>query len=94
MKNKVLLLTGLLSVLACASCGGGASSTTPISKYDYTKERQYQKLWLSNVIYNETCCFIEREDGTIYGNLLHTPTEVISVRDYTLKMKLMLVYII
>ena len=89
MKNKAFLLTGLLSVLACASCGGGTSSnkptTTPEPKYNYTKEMQYQKLWLSNVIYNETCCFIEREDGTIYGNLLHTPTEVISVRDYTLK---------
>lgn len=82
MKNKALLFTGLFGLLACASCSGGQPSKP---QYDYTKEMQYQKLWLSSVIYNETCCFIEREDGTIYGQLLHNVAELISVRDYTLK---------
>lgn len=83
MKNLKKLAIAAVSLLCLASCD---ENDPPASlTYNYTKEMQYQKVWLSNIIYNETCCLIERDNGEIYGELLHNVAEVISVRDYTLK---------
>lgn len=44
----------------------------------------YQKIWEDNIIYDETVCLIQDENGVKRGRLLFAPTEIISVKDATL----------
>ena len=39
-----------------------------------------QPFWYGNVMYNESLCLIEREDGSKTGDLLLTPKRIVSVR--------------
>lgn len=82
MNKNIKLAIAAVALLVVASCDDGSVTGY---KYNYDVAAQYQKVWLSDVIYNETCCLIERDNGEIYGELLHEVKDLISVRDYTLK---------
>ena len=40
--------------------------------------------WLMDTMYNEATCMIERDEGPATAKLLFVPTEIVSVRDYSL----------
>ena len=91
LKFFALPLIGIMSLVGCTT-NDNTSDTTSATTHDstsinedvymYNDEQKYQKFWEDETIYNETVCLVE-EDGEIYGKLMFTPTEVISVRDYT-----------
>jgi lysophospholipase L1-like esterase len=75
-KTMILLSILFLSVLLL-SCQKDLS-------YEYGSEEKLVKIWSDEIIYNETVVLVN--DGqTISGNLLFEPTQIISVRDYTLE---------
>ena len=85
-KKGLLPILAAMSLCACAPNGGGSSSSASSKpaedSYMYEDKQKFQKFWEDEVIYNETVCLVEHEDG-IYGELLFEPTKIISVRDYT-----------
>lgn len=57
-------------------------------EYKYTLNEMTMPIWQSNTMYNECVTFHENEDGSITGNLLFKPIQIIAVRDVTLKIEL------
>ena len=53
--------------------------------YAFDEAQMVQPFWYGNVMYNESLCLIEREDGSKTGDLLLTPKRIVSVRDNSLK---------
>lgn len=51
--------------------------------YNYGDKQMLVKVWEDKIIYNETVV-LENNGQEIFGKLLFEPTEIISVRDYTL----------
>lgn len=52
-------------------------------KNKLTFDQRYQPIWDDGgVIYNEQVMLHAHEDGTVYGELLYTPDNVIEVKDY------------
>lgn len=72
-----LVMTILFLSLFLISC---QNKTT----YEYGNEEKLVKIWSDEIIYNETVVLVDNGE-TISGNLLFEPTEIISVRDYTLE---------
>ena len=54
-------------------------------EYAFDKAQMVQPFWYGNVMYNESLCLIEREDGSKTGDLLLTPKRIVSVRNNALK---------
>lgn len=77
MVKRTLALITLLSVsLLMSACQEKLS-------YDYGDKEMLVKVWADKIIYNETV--VLEDNGTeISGQLLFEPTDIISVRDYTL----------
>lgn len=59
-----------------------SSCAKPVS-YQYGDKQMLVKVWEHKIIYNETVV-LEDNGQEIFGHLLFEPTEIISVRDYTL----------
>jgi hypothetical protein len=77
MVKRILALITLLSVsLLMSACQEKLS-------YDYGDKEMLVKVWADKTIYNETVV-LEDNGSEISGQLLFEPTEIISVRDYTL----------
>lgn len=77
MVKRILALITLLSVsLLMSACQEKLS-------YDYGDKEMLVKVWTDKIIYNETVV-LEDNGIEISGQLLFEPTEIISVRDYTL----------
>ncbi len=92
MKLKVCLLSTIAFGLeACASItttpsdssNDAVSSEDPLM-YRYGDKEKYQDFLSGEVVYNEVVMLVE-ENGKISGNLLYEPTEIISVKDYSLE---------
>lgn len=77
MVKRILALITLLSIsLLMSACQEKLS-------YDYGDKEMLVKVWADKTIYNETV--VLEDNGTeVSGQLLFEPTEIISVRDYTL----------
>lgn len=54
-------------------------------EYAFGLTQMVQPFWYGNVAYNESICLIQRADGSITGDLLFTPTRIISIYDNALK---------
>lgn len=77
MVKRILALITLLSVsLLMSACQEKLS-------YDYGDKEMLVKVWADKTIYNETVV-LEDNGSEISGQLLFEPTDIISVRDYTL----------
>ncbi len=75
---KLLIHFSLLinvGLLCLSSCQG---------KELLPEEKQYQRIWEGDVIYNEPVVMIEHDDG-YYGELLYIPSKIISVKNSTLE---------
>jgi len=77
MVKRILALITLLSIsLLMSACQEKLS-------YDYGDKEMLVKVWADKTIYNETVV-LEDNGSEISGQLLFEPTDIISVRDYTL----------
>lgn len=81
---KTLFLSSLLAMPLLSGCANEGTEEDLIT-YDYSFENKYQKLWESNVIYNETMCFVRHSDSRVYGQLFYKPKKLIKVFDCTLE---------
>jgi len=55
-------------------------STIDNPNYSYTNSQRIAPFWENDIMYNESVCFTECEDG-IYGTTLFVPTEILCVVD-------------
>lgn len=76
-KWRVMLMVVFMSLVA------GCSASGETYMYKYEDAEKFQKFWEGDVIYNETVCLVE-ENGEIFGKLLYAPSQIISVKDYSL----------
>lgn len=82
--KKMWKISSALMVCLLSSCV--KPNVTPGGhEYLYGDENMYQKIWDSSTIYNETVVLEQQKDGTISGELIYTPDEIIAVKDYTLQ---------
>ena len=87
MKKNLKIGLLLFTLPLCFSCNNNfnSSSTTDDNlTYNYGEKEMYQKIWDSDVIYNESIVLIEDENGVISGTFLYEPTNIIAVKDATL----------
>lgn len=52
--------------------------------YRYGDEEMFNPFWNEKVMYNETVVMVKEGEGIPSGRLIFNPTEIISVRDYSL----------
>lgn len=77
LKRLITLLSLLLPAILFSACDKKLT-------YQYGEKEMIVKVWEDNIIYNETVV-LEDNGTTISGQLLFEPTEIISIRDYTLE---------
>jgi len=89
MKKIGIYFSTVLIALSLCGCNQQSSPSSKIEEipYEYTDAKRYQKLWESDVIYNETMCLIDY-GNEIYGQLFYTPSQIIKIFDYTLTQEL------
>jgi hypothetical protein len=51
-------------------------------------ENMYQKIWLDDIIYEESTCLILHDDHCLYGRLVYDIEEIISIKDCSLQKEL------
>lgn len=82
--NKLCLM--FMTTMFLNACGSpnldGDGSTIDYNKYE--ADQIYQKFHDDKIIYNETVCFVEEDEG-IFAKLLYSPTEIHSIKDNTLQ---------
>lgn len=88
MKKTIKVFSLLAAAFLCFAQGcspdGGLSSDSEkggeMEIYD-----PYKPVWEGDTVYNETVVLMENEDGTYSGRLLFAPSEILSVKNYTLE---------
>lgn len=85
---KKVLLSALLA-LTLVSCNTSETKDDTTKEeemvYKYGQDEILQDYLEDEVIYNETVCLVQQDDGTISGNLLYSPDKIIAVKDYSLE---------
>lgn len=77
MKHLALVIILMMSLIMMYGC------TEKEIVYDYGDDEMMVKIWEDQIIYNETV--VLEDNGTdISGQLLFSPTQILSVRDYRL----------
>ena len=79
MKRKTAALI-LAAVVGTFSGAAGCAGQESVPEYD-----PYAYFWEGGIVQNETVVLSEQDDGSISGNLLFTPAEILSVKNYTLQ---------
>jgi len=77
--KSVFAILMLLSTTLLYGCNNNDTDTDG-------DDKDLVKIWEDKTIYNETVVLID-QNGTISGNLVFAPTEIISVKDYTLNIE-------
>ncbi len=75
-----LALGAVLCLSTGVSCGEKEESNLKIPDYD-----PYACFWEEDIVQNETVVLTVQADGSISGNLLFNPTEIVCVKNYTLE---------